>query len=85
MDNAMVAGQGRALSRRLLVRFSAIAVGLSAVVAIVIALFQRAAEAQINIAGIICPILISLANAFGGFFGGIFSALLAFFGCVVSG
>ena len=85
MDNAMVAGNGRAVGRRLLVRLSAIAVGLSAAFAIVMALFQRAAEAQINIAGIICPILINLSQAFGGFFAGIFNALLALFGCGVSG
>ena len=86
MDNAtLVAEHGRAISKRLLVRLSMIAVGLSLAFAVITALFQREADAQINFFSFICPILISLANAFGAFFGGIFNALLAAFGCSISG
>lgn len=87
MDNAMViAGHGRAVSRRLLVRLSVMALSLSAAFAVVMVLFQRQAEAQFQA---ICPILIGLANAFAGLFGGLlaglFSSLLSAFGCTISG
>jgi hypothetical protein len=90
MDNAMVAvGHGRAASRRILVRLALMAVAFSAVVATVMALFQREAEAQNPFAQIVCPILINLAAAFSGLFGGflagLFSSLLSAFGCDISG
>jgi hypothetical protein len=91
MDNAMVvAGHGRALSRRLLVRLSLAAMALSFVVATVLAVFQRGAEAQFNpFAQIVCPILLAVLNTIGGLFGGIFGSviqsLLAAFGCTISG
>ncbi len=92
MDNAMViAGHGRAVSRRLLVRLSVMALSLSAAFAVVMVLFQRQAEAQFTnpFTQIVCPILISLANAFAGAFGGLlaglFNSLLAAFGCSISG
>lgn len=86
MENAAaLAGYGRATPRRLLVRLSAIAVSVSVALALVVALLQREAEAQINFTQIVCPILINLGNAFGGFFAGIFQSLLAAFGCVISG
>lgn len=87
MDNAMVvAGHGRAVGRRLTARLAAVGAGLSLAFALVMVLFQRAAEAQLpNITGLICGILISLSNAFGGLLAGIFSALLSFFHCGISG
>lgn len=90
MDNAMVlAGRGRAVSRRLLVRLSVMALSISAAFAVVMVLFQRQAEAQNPFTQIVCPILISLANAFAGAFGGLlsglFNSLLSAFGCGISG
>lgn len=87
MDNAMVlAGQGRAMSRRLVGRLAMLVVGVSMVFALALVFFQQQAEAQlINIQAIVCPILLNLASVFGGFFAGIFNALLAAFGCVISG
>ena len=86
MDNAMVmAEHGRGVDRRLLRRLAAFGAGVIAVFAMAMVLFQHQAGAQINIQQIVCPILISLANTFGQFFGSIFSALLAAFGCVISG
>jgi hypothetical protein len=87
MDNAMVMS-GRAVSRRLLLRLSVMAVSISAAFAVVMVLFQRQAEAQNPFAQIVCPILINLANAFAGVFGGLlaglFSSLLSAFGCAIS-
>ena len=87
MDNAMVmAGPGRALSRRLLVRLSVIAGSLSLAFAVVMVLFQRQAEAQFQL---VCPILFNLRNTLGGLFGGLvtnsINALLTAFGCGISG
>lgn len=87
MDNAMVlAGQGRAMSRRLLGRLAMLAVGVALVFAVALVFFQQQADAQlINIQQIVCPILINLAGVFGGFFASIFNALLVAFGCGISG
>lgn len=90
MENATVlAGHGRAVSRRVMLRGAAAAVTLALAFAVVMTLLQGRAEAQINIQQIVCPILINVANVFGSFFGGIvtpiLNALLAAFGCVISG
>jgi hypothetical protein len=86
MDNAMtMAGHGRAVNRRILTRFAVVTLGVSLVVAVAMVLAGGAANAQIDFDNIICAILLSLANAFGGFFAFIFNALLAAFDCVISG
>jgi hypothetical protein len=90
MNNATVmAGQGSAIPRRLLVRMAAAAAGLTLAVTVILALLQRTAEAQIPGANIACAILLAVANFVGGLFGGIFAgiinALLAAFGCGISG
>ena len=86
MDNAMVmAGQRLAANRRQLGRIAMFAVGVSLAFALVMALFVDQAGAQINIGQFVCPLLINLRNSLGGFFASIFDALLAAFGCVISG
>ena len=86
MDNAIVmAGHGRTVNQRLLGRLAVFAAGVTVLFALALLIFQQQADAQINIQQIVCPILISLRNVFGGFFAGIFDALLAAFGCVISG
>lgn len=83
MDNAAVmAGQRRMSPLRLAAAASAVALAI----AVVITLLQGSAQAQIvTIQQIVCPILLNLANAFGGFLAGLFNALLAAFGCGISG
>lgn len=86
MDNAMtMAGHGRAVNRRILTRFAVVALGVSLVVAVAMALLGGPAQAQIDFQSIVCPILLALANGLGGFFQVIINALLEAFGCVISG
>ncbi|MDQ4089792.1 MAG: hypothetical protein M3163_05760 [Actinomycetota bacterium] len=90
MDNAtVVAGHGRVISRRVVLQAAAAASTLALAFALVMTLLQGKAEAQISFQQIVCPILINVANVFGSFFGGvvtpILNALLAAFGCVISG
>lgn len=90
MENAMVlAEHGRALNRRMLGRLAVFTAGVAVLFALALLLFQQQAEAQINIQQFVCPLLINLRNTLGAAFGAfvlpIINALLAAFGCVISG
>jgi hypothetical protein len=86
MDNAMtMAGHGRAVNRRLVTRLAVFTAGVGLVLALALVLLGGEANAQINFQQIVCPILLALQQALGGFFAAIFNALLAAFGCVISG
>ncbi len=80
--SSMGGASRHALARRI-ASIGGVAVTTATMLFIMVGNAAASPTAQISIQAIVCPILLILRAIFGGFFGGIFDALLARFGCIV--